>query len=276
MFGFVRPYEKGLSEEEFVRFRSVYCGLCHMLNDNFGPLGRLGLNYDMTFMTILLQSLYEPAETLKMERCPLHPARKHPEAVSDITRYAADMTIILTYHKAADDWKDEKKLPSRAYSTLLRKHYDAVRARRERQCAAVEECIAAIHRVEEGHNAPPETAANLSGRMLSEIYHFRDDHFTGVMTRFGAELGRAVYMIDAAVDYGSDKRSGCFNPLIQMGLSPKDAADLIQIPLGEAAGAFESLPLEKDLNLMRNVLYSGIWQSYNASIMKKERHDHGQ
>ena len=61
MFGFVRPYEKGLSEEEFVRFRSVYCGLCHMLNDNFGPLGRLGLNYDMTFMTILLQSLYEPA-----------------------------------------------------------------------------------------------------------------------------------------------------------------------------------------------------------------------
>ena len=55
-----------------------------------------------------------------------------------------------------------------------------------------------------------------------------------------------------------------------------EAAELVRIPLGEAAEAFEALPLEKDLNLMRNILYSGIWQRYNAYMMKKERHEHGQ
>ena len=276
MFGFVRPYEKDLSEEEKERYRSVYCGLCRILSDNYGLLGRMGLNYDLTFLTLLLQSLYEPEETHRMTRCPPHPAKKHPESVSDLTRYAADMTIALTYHKAMDDWEDEKKLPSRAYGVLMHKHYDTVRACRERQCGAVEKCIEKIHQVEQDKNAPAETAANLSGRMLAEIYHFRDDHFTGTLMHFGAGLGKAVYMMDAAVDYDRDLKTGCYNPLVQLGIGPEDAADLVRIPLGEAAEAFETLPLEKDLNLLRNILYSGIWQRYNAYLMKKERHENGQ
>ena len=63
MFGFVRPYLADLSEEEKSRYRAVYCGLCRTLNDQYGLMGRIGLNYDMTFLTLLLNSLYEPEET---------------------------------------------------------------------------------------------------------------------------------------------------------------------------------------------------------------------
>ena len=56
MFGFVRPYTADLTQEEKARYRAVYCGLCRVLNERYGLAGRLGLNYDMTFLTLLLGS----------------------------------------------------------------------------------------------------------------------------------------------------------------------------------------------------------------------------
>ena len=33
--------------------------------------------------------------------------------------------------------------------------------------------------------------------------------------------------------------------------------------LGDCTAVFEQLPLEQDLHLMRNILYTGVWQKYN-------------
>ena len=48
--------------------------------------------------------------------------------------------------------------------------------------------------------------------------------------------------------------------------------------MAEAAKAFEFLPLEKDLDLMRNVIYSGVWQRYTLKTekVKGKEEDHGQ
>ena len=44
-------------------------------------------------------------------------------------------------------------------------------------------------------------------------------------------------------------------------------------PLGQAAEIFEGLPLVQDVNIMRNILYSGVWQSYNEMISRKKNQD---
>ena len=54
MFGYVRPVLEKLSPEEQDRFQSVYCGLCHALGQNYGPWARLILNYDFTFLALVL------------------------------------------------------------------------------------------------------------------------------------------------------------------------------------------------------------------------------
>ena len=39
--------------------------------------------------------------------------------------------------------------------------------------------------------------------------------------------------------------------------------EVMEMMMGEATSFFEALPLEKDLDLLRNVLYSGVWQKYD-------------
>ena len=54
MFGYVRPPLEDLPPEETERFRQAYCGLCHTLAKRHGLAARFILNYDFTFLAILL------------------------------------------------------------------------------------------------------------------------------------------------------------------------------------------------------------------------------
>ena len=263
MFGLIRPYMNDLTEEEKARYKAVYCGLCRALNEKYGLAGRMGLNYDMTFLIILLDSLYEPQEQTKDAFCPPHPVKKHRETKSEFTDYAADMTVALTYYKALDDWMDEGSKTGKVYSGLLKRSYQQVKERWPRQCEAIEKSLDALHEVEKDEAAQPERAADLSGRMLADIFAVKEDFFQRQMAGLGYFLGKFIYMMDAAIDYEDDRKKGCYNPLNGMNVTPEEALEILRQPMGQAAEAFEALPLIQDANLMRNILYSGVWQTYN-------------
>ena len=59
MFGYVTAHEPELKVKEFHKYKGYYCGLCQQLKRNYGHLGQLTLTYDMTFLIIILTSLYE-------------------------------------------------------------------------------------------------------------------------------------------------------------------------------------------------------------------------
>ena len=275
MFGLVRPYMNDLTEEEKARYKAVYCGLCRALNEKYGLAGRMGLNYDMTFLIILLDSLYEPQEQTKDAFCPPHPVKKHRETKSEFTDYAADMTVALTYYKALDDWMDEGSKTGKVYSGLLKRSYQQVKERWPRQCEAIEKSLDALHEVEKDEAAQPERAADLSGRMLADIFAVKEDFFQRQMAGLGYFLGKFIYMMDAAIDYEDDRKKGCYNPLNGMNVTPEEALEILRQPMGQAAETFETLPLIQDANLMRNILYSGVWQTYNYEMSKKQNETKG-
>ena len=62
---------------DYETYRSYYCGLCHTLLKRYGRKGQALLSYDLTFLNILLESLYEEPLTEKKERCIVHPAKRH-------------------------------------------------------------------------------------------------------------------------------------------------------------------------------------------------------
>ena len=72
MFGYVLVNKPELKIKEFEKYRSYYCGLCHALADRHGQTGRMTLNYDMTFLIMLLSDLYDQEETLEESRCIVH------------------------------------------------------------------------------------------------------------------------------------------------------------------------------------------------------------
>ena len=113
MFGYIGINRQELKVRELERYRAFYCGLCDTLRTRYGLGGQMTLTYDMTFLIILLSSLYELEEKKRFARCMVHPAKKHVQIKTAATRYAADMNMLLTYEHLMDDWADEKKLWSR-------------------------------------------------------------------------------------------------------------------------------------------------------------------
>ena len=116
MFGYVVVNKPELKFREFDVYRAYYCGLCHSLSKRHGLSGQLTLSYDMTFLVILLSSLYEPEHNVTSKRCVVHPLRRQNIISSEFTDYVADMNVILSYFKCLDDWHDDRSVLKLAYS----------------------------------------------------------------------------------------------------------------------------------------------------------------
>lgn len=271
MFGYIACNKGRLTKEEQDRYQSIYCGLCRTLKLRYGELERLSLSYDMTFVILFLSSLYEPEETGREFRCSLHPLSRRQTAENCFTEYAADMTVALAYYKALDDWKDEKKKASRWYGHMLCRAYHEVAQRWPRQCKSIAHSIAELDALEKMKGANPDQAVNCSGKMMSEIFVYKEDFWSNSLRSFGYELGRFIYLMDASMDYQKDLKKDNYNPLSDMGKKPEEMEPILTMPLGNVMEIFEKLPLVQDVNLLRNILYGGVWQQYYAKIKGKEK-----
>ena len=119
MFGYIIVNKPEMKFREFDVYHGYYCGLCKKLKQHYGKFGQITLSYDMTFVLMVLTSLYEPETTRSKERCITHPFQKHDTRVNDITDYVAHMNILLTYYKCKDDWNDDRKLKQLVLEKIL-------------------------------------------------------------------------------------------------------------------------------------------------------------
>ena len=128
MFGYVLPSQERLSEVEKTRFQAVYCGLCHTLGTRYGLTARMILNYDLTFLAMLLQE--GPAQRCE-KTCIAHPMKKRPcVCQSKSLEMAADMSVILTWWQIQDGIADHgffKSLKYRMAAFLLHRAYQKAR-----------------------------------------------------------------------------------------------------------------------------------------------------
>ena len=274
MFGYIVPAMEALSEENRNRYQAYYCGLCRTLKERHGNTGRLTLSNDMTFLFVLLSSLYEPEEQTGKKRCAPHPIHPRSYLQNEFAAYCADMNIALAYHKGLDDWKDDRSLMGRAQAGLLAKAYSRVEAQYPEKCKAIEECLAAIGCLEEENAALADAPANLTARMLGMIFRCREDEWADTMEEIGASIGRFIYLMDAYDDLTSDCKHGRYNPLKEyreQGDYEALCQDGLTLLIAEATEAFETLPLVTDVEILRTVLYSGVWMRYEMHRRKEKQ-----
>ena len=274
MFGHVQANLADLSEEEKERYRSAYCGLCHTLGKRHGMLTRLTLTYDLTFLSLLLTSLYEPEEACGSCRCIVHPCKKHGYCIGTYTEYAADMTVALTYYKCLDDWKDDRNLTHYLYAQSLKKHYQKIKEAWPRQCETIEKELDTLSQIEQSKSTNPDAAANSFGRLMEELFVMKPDEWETTLGKLGYHLGKYIYFADAVLDYEKDSKRGSYNPLHFIETKPEEMRGTLEGMLGYASCAFEFLPLVQDADLLRNILYSGIWLKYNGGMEKRRKKQH--
>lgn len=271
MFGTIICNKKELTEEEKNRYQSTYCGLCRAIRDKYGQLERVAVNYDMTFLAMLLNGLYESENDEKMIRCLIHPIKPQKVFGNQYIDYAADMTILLSYYKCKDDWEDERKLFCELYGKFLEKYVRGLRLKYPRQEACIRENLEKLEQLEKSYSADLDEVVNVSGKMLSEIFVYEEDFWSSSLRQFGYEMGRFIYLMDAVVDYESDKEKHNYNPLILADKQPEEMEDVLMQAIGNTTDIFEKLPIIQDAGIIRNILYGGVWQQYYAKTKKGEK-----
>ncbi|MBP3663607.1 MAG: hypothetical protein J6J03_00435 [Tyzzerella sp.] len=276
MFGYVVAHKPELKMREFHKYKAYYCGLCKVLREKYGFLGQVTLTYDMTFLVILLTSLYESESKVEEKRCVVHPVKKQKMLYNEITEYAADMNIVLTYHKLLDDWKDEKSKKSLVGLRALRGTYLELEEKYPEKCRVIRKCMHLLAQCEKRGEENIDITARYFGELMSELFVYKQDVWEKTLRRMGFYLGKFIYIMDAYDDVEKDMEQGNYNALIILYGQPDfddKCKDMMNYVLAECTSQFERLPCVEDVEILRNILYAGVWSRYDKKRTGEEEND---
>ena len=328
MFGYVVVNKPELKFREFDVYRAYYCGLCHSLSKRHGLSGQLTLSYDMTFLVILLSSLYEPEHSVTSKRCIVHPLKRQNIISSEFTDYVADMNVILSYFKCLDDWHDDRSVLKLAYSKLLKKgsigkNLNNVHATSDstddgsvaatqpsavddgsvaatqpnsdtnnqnsyftddsghlhispdysykNKIEAISSLLDELGTREKMNETNVDVVAGLFGRIMQILFVPFDDIYAKGLGRMGFYLGKFIYIMDAFDDVEDDVKKGHYNVFSNCYTDPDfetHVKDMLTMMMAECSDAFEMLPAVDNADILRNILYSGVWNSYERRVSK--------
>lgn len=266
MFGSVVANLDKLSVEETEKYRSCYCGLCQALGDRHGTASRITINYDMVFFIIFFSSLYDREYTSGIERCIVHPGKKHAFLRNEITDYAADINIALAYYNFLDDWTDDKNPISMLNAKLLEKEYKKVAGEYPKQCAIIQKRLKELSEIERAGELNPDIPANCFGKLLEEIALIKKDEYSHCLREFLNSLGKFIYIMDACIDLKQDIKKERYNPMITT--PSENFTNILNLFMADCTEKYKLLTINQDKNMIENILYSGIWTKYTRANNK--------
>ena len=273
MFGYITVNQDELKMKDVRRYKSYYCGLCHELGKRHGNVGRMTLNYDMTFLAILLAALYETPMKTEKKRCLPHPFTRQEMYYGEYTAYTADMDMLLTWYKMVDDVNDERSVKAGAFMKIKKSDIERLKAQYPRQSKAMEENFKKLSEAEFANIHDLDYVSGLFGDMVAEVFVPKEDEWADELHRMGFYLGKFIYLLDAYEDLEKDMRRGEYNPWENQ-KGRKDFYALVEntltMMIAESAKEFEKLPILEDVDILRNIMYSGVWSKYEAVKKKRE------
>lgn len=270
MFGMVSPDFQALSDEQKRLYRTFYCGVCESLRAQAGIRGRLTLNYDLTFLALLL----DPDAPEKTFRCPLHPLTRASCRCGEAVEYAAAMNLLLTRGHFEDDWLDDGNLLARGGLALFSDAFRRAAERYEEQNAAIRASLTLLGEDERRGETNPELPSRHFGQVLGTIFAWRADETQPLRRAFGEALGQAIYIMDACIDRPADLKRQRYNPLSCVERADFDA--LVYDLLAEVCSRYERWKSVRSLNephaaVIENILYSGISARYELEKCRNRK-----
>ena len=272
MFGYVRINKMDLTFREFDYYKGYYCGLCKYLKENHGEVSRLSLNYDITFLIVILTALYKLDSDITYERCIANPLKKKMRIVNEITEYAASMNILLSYYKLEDNLYDDNgikdKLAYELYKGKLKKAYEKYPQKAE----YIKQQLGNLRELEKQESKSIDKVSNIFGNRMGEIFVYKKDEYEQNLRNIGFNLGKYIYILDAYEDLEEDNKKGRYNPFIEYIDKKEELKNkvdrLISMSLGMATKNIEQLNLEFNKSIIDNIIYSGVYLRYKSILEK--------
>ena len=276
MFGYIKPDTPELKVKEHEAYKATYCGLCRTMGKSTGCMSRLTLSYDFAFLGVLAMSQSGEECPTNRKMCTCNPLKKctYLENREPLDMPAAAAMIML-YYKLLDNIADEKGFKKFGY-LLLKGIYASAHKKAAKKYPLIEEIFAeyinAQKKLEEECCQSPDRAADPTARALAAVFSLcsSDEAAKRILSRMGYCMGRYIYLLDAAVDLPDDIKKGNYNPLTELSQDGDYLKSVLvpqlNIAAAETAKAFELLEVKKLKNILGNIIYVGMEETYKKEL----------
>ena len=231
-------------------YRAMYCGVCKGIAQSCGQGARMGLTYDVTFLSVILHNIAGIDVKIEKQHCLTHCIRSKMMAnVDDMTKKLGALNTALVYYKYTDDILDgDKGRGKRLW--FVSGHKKTVRTYPEIE-RIVRENLAAQQETEKSKTDSLDRAADASANMMAELSDYLlEDKKTPYTHDLFYAVGKWIYLIDALDDYDKDKKKGAYNPFV-LSYSCEDKADLMKRRQKDVEFVFHSLFFDIRENLSK-------------------------
>ena len=147
-----------------------------------------------------------------------------------------------------------------------------------RSAEKIKACLESLSQKEKENVQDIDTMSGLFGEIMAELFAYQKDAWEPLLRKMGFYMGKFIYLLDAYEDVEEDKKKQNYNPLAICSKKAdfeEFAGHLLTMMIAEASRAFEQLPILKNAEILRNILYSGVWCRYEM-IKEKRRQKAGE
>ena len=214
MFGYVRADTPYLFIKDDALYRAMYCGVCKGIGEVCGHSARMGLSYDITFLSVLLHNIAGVDVEIEKQHCLTHCIRSRMMAsVDEITRKLGALNTLLAYYKYTDDIADGDG--GRGKRLFFKKGFKRVKKRYPELEKIVRENLKEQAKIEKAKVESVDRAADATAVMLAQSCDYiLEDKATKHTHGLCYAVGKWIYLIDALDDYDKDKKKGAYNPFV--------------------------------------------------------------
>lgn len=214
MFGYVRYDMPNLYIKDFMLYKALYCGLCKGIGVSCGQAARMGLTYDVAFLSALLHNIAGIDIKVEKSHCFEHAIRKRPiAAVDPLTEELGALNTVLCYYKLSDDVADGGR--GRGRRLWFRRGFKRAKKKYSELVKIVDGFMKEQDALEKKRTPSPDMAADATANMMRALSdYFLKDKATEATAGLFYELGKWVYLIDALDDYDKDKKKKRYNPFV--------------------------------------------------------------
>ena len=262
MFGYVNILKDELKVKDFSLFKAYYCGLCKAMGKRYNQLVRLGLNYDFTFLAIILDSIYDEKTIFSKEGCIKSLAKKNIVIDNKAINFSADMSVILTYYKLRDDIFDNHSIKAMVATVP---YYFAILKLKGKYALLIKkirENLKKLSVLEKNMCSSIDEAADPFANIMADIF----DYASPSLKTLGYHVGRYVYIADACDDFHDDYKKNKYNTLVNAYSYNGELTDSIKksientlyMTMSSLAMEYEKLPKFKNKDILDNIIYLGI------------------
>ena len=279
MFGYITICKESLSEEGVDTFRAYYCGLCRATGRRCSQAARMGLSYDITFLALILSSLYENGE-IGTYRCAVKAFKQCPCMGNDpAVDYAADMGVLLAYLKLMDDWRDDRSIKSLFKSVFMHRAAKKAMKRHPHVSGEIQRLLMSLAEKEKELCAEIDETADCFAKILEILFtpdFITDESPRRALAWLGYNIGRWIYIIDAYADIESDMKKKSYNTFVcanegltaeEIKAKARQTLDLsLTFTLENAASAYNLLDIKRNHEVAENILFKALKLKQNAIL----------